>query len=485
MHVAKSSQVNEIFDEISYCKGAACIMMITAYLGMELFRKGICSYLEKHKYGNARTADLWAALTEASGKDVKAFMGVWTKEVGYPVVSLSRSGGKLNMTQARFLSNGKEIKQANAWWVPMSLLDSAAQCVTCDLRSVSGEVDGTPGMASDWVKGNAGQTGFYRIRYSDELLACLGDAIESIKLSPVDRLGVQSDAFALAKAGQLPTDRALALATRYINEQDFTVWSDLAGSLGDVMGTWAKEDAEYQQLQKLLLKVMGKIVDVVGWTPIAGEHALFPMLRPLIIGAVGRNGHEDVKKEALARMYSSEGWQSVPADLRFAVFSIVVAHGGVKGFDSVLKVFKEADMAEERVRALRGLGYAREPELIDRLLQMTLDDSIRAQDVFYVYGTLAGNRYAMDRAWEFIKTNWEAICKMFSSGQFLLGRILKSATSAFTSEAKAAEVEAFFKDKDTPGAERSISQALETIRLNAQWLERDRAVVKAWLASNV
>ena len=25
-------------------------MMITSYLGMELFRKGICAYLEKHKY---------------------------------------------------------------------------------------------------------------------------------------------------------------------------------------------------------------------------------------------------------------------------------------------------------------------------------------------------------------------------------------------------------------------------------------------------
>jgi hypothetical protein len=48
--------------------------------------------------------------------------------------------------------------------------------------------------------------------------------------------------------------------------------------------------------------------------------------------------------------------------------------------------------------------------------------------------------------------------KMFSSGQFLLGRILKSATSGFASEAKAVEVENFFKDKDTPGAERSISQ---------------------------
>ena len=101
--VQRSSQVNEIFDEISYCKGAACIMMITSYLGMDMFRKGICAYLEKHKYGNARTDDLWAALSETSGKDVKGFMGVWTKEVGYPVVSLSRAEGKLVLQQARFL----------------------------------------------------------------------------------------------------------------------------------------------------------------------------------------------------------------------------------------------------------------------------------------------------------------------------------------------------------------------------------------------
>jgi len=483
--VQRSSQVNEIFDEISYCKGAACIMMITSYLGMDLFRKGICAYLEKHKFGNAKTEDLWLALSEASGKDVKAFMGVWTKEVGYPVVSLSRADGKLLMAQSRFLSNGKEITQANPWWVPMTLLDSEGKTVTCDLQTASGEVAGTSAMSSSWVKGNAAQTAFYRIRYSDELLAQLGDAIESMKLAPVDRLGVQSDCFALAKSGQLATDKALGIAIRYANEQDFTVWSDLAGSLGDVMGTWAKEDTEYAQLQKLLLKVMNNIMDVLGWTPKAGENALFPMLRPLVIGALGRNGHSAVAKEAMDRMYSAGGWQSVPADLRFAVYSIVVAHGGAEGFEAVFKVFQNAEMAEERVRALRGLGYTKDNALIDRLLGMTLDDTVRAQDVFYVFGTLAGNRHAMDRAWAFIKTNWDAINKMFSSGQFLLGRILKSATSAFASEAMAVEVEAFFKDKDTPGAERSISQALETIRLNAQWLERDRAAVKTWLSANV
>lgn len=59
--------MNEIFDEISYCKGAACIMMITSYLGMDLFRKGICAYLEKHKYGNARVTLLPCACTGARG----------------------------------------------------------------------------------------------------------------------------------------------------------------------------------------------------------------------------------------------------------------------------------------------------------------------------------------------------------------------------------------------------------------------------------
>ena len=402
-----------------------------------------------------QTQDLWAALSEASGKDVQSFMGVWTKEVGYPVVTLARDGGKLAMSQARFLSNGKSVAQTNSWWVPMTLLDSEGKSVTADLKSETGSVDGTGAMPSSWLKANAGQTAFFRVRYSDEMLAQLGDSIESLKLCPVDRLGVQSDAFALAKAGQLPTDRALALAVKYVNETDFTVWSDLAGSLGDVMGTWAKEDAEYAQLQKLLLKVMSKVIEVLGWTPKPGENALFPMLRPLIIGALGRNGHDAVKQEALDKMFKG-GWQSVPADLRFAVYSIVVAHGGAEGFEAVFKVFKEADMAEERVRALRGLGdkrllpvlflivaapradrvwlcaratldarrralpalllgerrldklcrfltpfwwcwgplhvsgYTKEPALIDRLLGMTLDDSIRAQDVFYVYGTLAG-----------------------------------------------------------------------------------------------
>lgn len=42
---------------------------------------------------------------------------------------------------------------------------------------------------SFWIKVNVNQTGFYRVKYDDNLLAKLGKAIEANMLSPTDRFG--------------------------------------------------------------------------------------------------------------------------------------------------------------------------------------------------------------------------------------------------------------------------------------------------------
>jgi aminopeptidase N len=313
------------------------------------------------------------------------------------------------------------------------------------------------------------------------LLARLGDGVADMSLSAVDRLAIQADAFQLAKAGKLSTHSALALADRYRSEEDYTVWADLAGSLGDVMGAWTAEPC-YEKLQKFVVTVMRDIVGKVGWSPKDGEHPLWPLLRPLAIGIAGRNGDSTVSAEA-HKLFSA-GWKSLHADMRFAVYSIVVATGGAAEFDAVLTIFKDADMAEERVRALRALGYAKDPALIERLLKMSTDGSVRSQDVFYIFATLANNKAGMQPSWQYVQDNWAKILEMFASGQFLLARILKSTTSCFASNAKADEVEAFFKAHEAPGAERAIQQALEVIRSNAGWLSKDGDNVAKWLEAH-
>jgi puromycin-sensitive aminopeptidase len=72
------------------------------------------------------------------------------------------------------------------------------------------------------------------VRYTDELLNRLRKPIESLELPPADRLGIEGDAFALARAGMLPTTHVLALLAAYKSEENYTVYSDLTANLGDL-----------------------------------------------------------------------------------------------------------------------------------------------------------------------------------------------------------------------------------------------------------
>jgi len=67
-----SADVNEIFDAISYSKGASVIRMLAEIIGLEAFQTGLQAYLEQHKYANAESKDLWTALSASSGTDVAA-----------------------------------------------------------------------------------------------------------------------------------------------------------------------------------------------------------------------------------------------------------------------------------------------------------------------------------------------------------------------------------------------------------------------------
>lgn len=51
-------QITELFDSITYSKGASVIRMLANYVGEETFAKAVTNYLNKNMYGNAITEDL-------------------------------------------------------------------------------------------------------------------------------------------------------------------------------------------------------------------------------------------------------------------------------------------------------------------------------------------------------------------------------------------------------------------------------------------
>lgn len=66
-----------------------------------------------------------------------------------------------------------------------------------------------------------------------------------------------------------------------------------------------------------------------------------------------------------------------------------------------------------------------------------------------------------------------------------MARIVKIITENFVTEERAIEVEQFFKENNCPAAERSIQQSIETIRLNAAWLNRDLPTITEYLTYTI
>lgn len=92
------------------------------------------------------------------------------------------------------------------------------------------------------------------------------------------------------------------------------------------------------------------------------------------------------------------------------------------------------------------------------------------------------NPKGRELAWQFVQKNFDALAKKYEGG-FLLGHLVR-VPQHFASDEKAAEVEKFYGSKNLPGVERTVRQAVESIRSNAKWLHRDQETIHKWLQAH-
>src|SRR5262249_49773784 len=158
-----------MFDVLTYEKGGAVLRMLEQYLGEDHFRDGIRAYLQKHQFANTETTDLWDAIEQATGEPVRRLMDTWIFQGGVPVVHREATDDGVRLRQERFLYLD-EADDLSRWVVPVILRHGGAgaqQLHKVLLEDETLEVE-LPG--AEWVHVNWGASGFFRVRYSADLL---------------------------------------------------------------------------------------------------------------------------------------------------------------------------------------------------------------------------------------------------------------------------------------------------------------------------
>ncbi|GFT12414.1 aminopeptidase N [Nephila pilipes] len=499
--VRHPDEINEIFDRISYGKGASIIRMMKYFLGDDNFKNGLMNYLNDKKFGNAVQDDLWKHLTDIQSNggeriDVKKVMDSWTLQMGYPVVSVVRNyaAGTATVQQSRFLLEpNPESTDASSWEIPFTYTDGLNPDwnpkTKMWLHKTNGSLKGLPSR-DYWVVANIQEVGYYRVNYDEHNWRLLIQQFQQDhkKIHPVNRAQIIDDSLDLARAGLMDYQLALNTTLYLRKEEDYLPWKAALHGFSFIDSMICRS-AVYGKWKEYVVEQLKRTYDQLGWEESPDENILTQFKRVSVLSWMCVYGHEDCIQKAQERFnrwrQDPDNVNIVPPNLRSVVYCTAVSHGGEDVWNFLWARYKAAKIASEKDKFMYSLACAREPWLLTRYLNwsLTSESGIRRQDGSYVFRSVGAKLYGRDLTFNYIRDKWDVIFKRYGKSFFAISGMLKSVTSSLNTQFELFQLKEFYaKHKNNLGtAKRAFQQSLENAEANVRWMDTNYAHIVQWL----
>ena len=456
--------INSSTAPIIYNKGGSVLRQVKGYIGGDEFREGLRYYIKRHQYACASSHHLWEALEEVSGKPVIRLMKSWIEQPGFPMVAARREGEKLVLSQKRFtyLPNSSD----QTWVIPLTVRvfyeKGGSRCITTLLEEKETRLEIGEGVAA--YKVNHGQTGFYRVQYLDgQNLNGLGERVRTKELSPIDRWGIQTDLYALAKAGDVFLHDYLKFLSNYTDEDSSLTLVSITENLFDAYRVM--EGPKRAGIASVGKSIIERALGNIGYDPEPEESHASALLRDQIIPYGVWFGSQDAKEFALERFSSLLNGNSVHSDIVKSVMQVGAMYGDSRTVDWFLERFDSSLSEHERMNILTAFGSFRDTAMIERVQRFILE-KVPARNKFVPAVAMSGNPAAAPYMWDWYRANLTAVERFhpLHYERVVAGLVPVSGLG------REAEVKAFFEDylakKDT--ARDSISLSLERLEINSR-----------------
>ena len=473
--VERPEEAAGMFDVLTYEKGASVLRMLEQYLGAAKFRDGIRLYLKKHAYANAETTDLWDALEESTRQPVRALMDSWIFQPGYPLVSVERSGRTLRLSQQifRYLHDGSDSERR--WHVPIFLRAGTPAGVvnkTLLLTEKAQQVEFD--APADWVVVNAGAHGFYRVHYSQELLAALRQGMTT-QLTAVERFSLVNDAWAATLAGIVSLTDYLELIDLMTGETDVNVWATMIASFHQLHRIL--DEVQCKKLAGRLSVVLSSALARLGWSVQPGEGELESQLRGDLIGALGTVADDAAAQDRARLLFADyeQNRESVDRNVIPALVAILSHTGGQAEYENFFARFENAQTPQDETRYLFALANFADAGLIDRTLELTINGAVRTQNSPYLMRGALLNKHGRERAWSFMKKHWIEMNRQYPDNA--IPRMCEGVIGLVGAELER-DVVGFFNSHAVKQGGKQIEQHLERLRVAVACQERWRGSLR-------
>ncbi len=486
----------EMFDEITYSKGAALLRMLETYLGEDKFQKGIQTYMKAHAFANASTTDLWDALSSASGSiadsastkkkskdskkgqvDVAKLMDAWVHQPGCPIVSYGldtklaakkNTTLKLDVSQKRFfldsaqdLASGKAKTALIPWQIPLTVKaqegspkTSSNQAILLTLAKEQFALEG----AKEPLMFNATGNGYFRTGYSSLQLSRLQEKNLPELLTVSERVSLLSDLFATSVAGLLPIDLYLQSLEKFATDQDPYVLGLVISQISEL--EQLLEPASKSGYQAFVVKCLKPQLDRLGYERKPGDDDLTAELRSRLIKTLGTIGND---KQVIAfcrdkfEAYLADD-KSLDGDLLSPIVQVMAYNGDSDEFVRIEEAWRNSTTPEARNRNLFALAAFRDKECVEKALNLCFNKEVKAQDVPHLLARLIGSSDSQAAAFKFLGEHWQEIYDKV--GERKMPDIVEACRN-FNKPGQLDTLKAFIAAHPMPSGRRSAAKTIE------------------------
>ncbi|XP_042880569.1 aminopeptidase N-like [Penaeus japonicus] len=497
------------FSRISYQKGESILRMMNAFLTEASFKKGIVNFLLAHKYKTATTDDLWHHLTTAAHQDgtlpgnmtVKMVMDTWTLQVGYPVVTVSRSpdGTAANVSQKLYLARG-HFDRGEAldqkWWIPLTHT-SKGEADFNRTQDVTWMKDSEESIAvtslppkDQWVIFNLRETGYYRVNYDDHnwnlLIRQLRDDHSAISVE--NQAQMADDAMNLGVAGELSFKVVLDLINALKNTSELNglvVVSNI-----EYMNLMMSSTPVYEEFQRFLLSLLAPLYANLGLSDGAPEtfepHAEYPKL----VRWACEFGLPDCVARAKSvykqLMMKPENSSLIPEELKSTVLCTAIARGGPDEWAFAWSRYLKS-RGEEKDKYLVALGCTTNSSIRDQYILETLGKShyLPVTEAIHVLDSLGSHPLGGPTGWSFLQNHWDVVTNTIGEQYFFIKTLLEMATKSFNTEEQRVKVQEFLDGHVDETAKTQVCDpVISQTERNVAWMKRNYDVIAQWLGEN-
>ncbi|XP_034376252.1 aminopeptidase N [Arvicanthis niloticus] len=506
--VKTPAQISELFDSITYSKGASVIRMLSSFLTEDLFKKGLSSYLHTFQYSNTIYLDLWEHLQKAVDQQtsvtlpasVRTIMDRWTLQMGFPVVTVNTNTGEISQEYFRLdpTSNVTRPSQFNYLWiVPIPFLRNGQEEEPYWLKNQKDQNEKfRTSSPNDWVLLNTDVTGYYLVNYDESNWRKLQNQLQTnLSVIPViNRAQIIHDSFDLASAQKIPITLALNNTLFLDKEMEYMPWAAALSSL-NYFNLMLDRTEVYGPMKSYLKKQVTPLF--FHFQNITNNWADRPptlMEQYNEINTISTACSSGLKecRDLVVGFYRY--WMNNPdnnpihPNLRYTVYCNAIAFGGEEEWNFAWEQFRNATLVNEADKLRSALACSKEVWILNRYLSYTLNpDYIRKQDATNTIINIASNVAGQSLVWDFVRSNWKKLFEDYGGGSFSFANLIQGVTRRFSSEFELQQLEQFKAENSATGfgsGTRALEQALEKTKANINWVKENKDVVLKWFTEN-